>query len=206
MLPFGTEVALTLSGVDGEVHFAGVVRCLLGSGRAAVRLDELSKLRVLRAGQVLSIAYVRAGEAKYEGTTSVWSVDVENSLVVLTPPQTTGRRQDRRFVRVSHPVRVKVTVFDAAGAAAWSGHARAKDVSAGGLCLPLPLDLELGTSLHCSFELPGRAGRVMVDAVAVIVRNDGPTYGVEFVSLGRAVEQQLVAAVSWLLLKPRVGV
>jgi c-di-GMP-binding flagellar brake protein YcgR len=206
MLPFGAAVALTLSRPDGDVSLAGTVRCLLGGGRIAVQLEDPSQFPLLAENQSLVIHYVRPGEAKYVGTTSVWTLDDEHAIVMLTAPETTGRRQDRRFVRVSHPVRVRVTVLGDDDTGVWSGTARANDVSAGGLCIALPADLKMGTRLHCRFELPGRNAQVVVETLAVVVRNSDNTYGVEFTALHRSVEQQLVAAVSWLQLKPRVGV
>jgi c-di-GMP-binding flagellar brake protein YcgR len=206
MLPFGAAVDLTLTRSNGDVSIAGTVCCLLGGGRFAVQIDDPSQLAVLRESQVLTVRYVRPGEAKYVGTTTVSSLDEEHAIVMLTAPHTTGRRQDRRFVRVTHPVRVRITVFDEDGEGVWSGSTRAKDVSAGGLCLSLPTEIAIGAKLHCRFEVPGRTGQVTVDTFALVVRNCDQTYGVEFVALGRSVEQQLVAAVSWLQLKPRVGV
>jgi c-di-GMP-binding flagellar brake protein YcgR len=178
----------------------------LGAGRFAVQLEKPSQIPMLRVGQQLTIGYVRPGEAKYMGITSVWSIDAEHSIAVLTPPETTGRRQDRRFVRVSHSVRVRVTVFDQDNLAVWSGTTKAKDLSAGGLCLGLPANLAVGTKLNCCFEVPGRSSKLTVYTPAVVVRNCDQTYGVQFVGLAAAVERQLVAAVSWLQLSPRVGV
>jgi hypothetical protein len=206
MLPFGAAVTLTVSEPDGDVRVAGTVCCLLGGGRFAVQLDEPSQFPMLPVGQASVIRFIRPGEAKYVGTTSVWALEEDNAIVILTPPHTTGRRQDRRVVRVAHPVRVRVTVFDDDGEGVWSGTSRAKDVSAGGLCIGLPTSLEVGTKLHCRFEVPGRNAQVTVDTFALVVRNCDHTYGVEFVALGSSVEQQLVAAVSWLQMRPRVGV
>jgi hypothetical protein len=195
-----------MSGPTGEVSLAGEVRFVLAGGRFAVQLNEPEVFPAVFVGQVLTIRYVRPGEAKYVGTTSVWSIDEEHAIVVLTAPKTTGRRQDRHFVRVTHSVRVQVTVLDGDGAAVWSGTTRAKDVSAGGLCLGLPAELTVGTRLRCRFDVPSRTGPVTVETEAQVVRNCDHTYGVEFLALGAALERQLVAAVSWMQLKPRVGV
>ena len=206
MLPFGTAVALTLVTAHQETRFAGEVRYVLGGGRFAVQLDKPSQLPSLAVGQSLAIAYFRPGEAKYEGTTSVWSIDAEHAIAVLTAPETPGRLQDRRFVRVSQAVKVRVTVVDQDDQVVWSGTTRAKDLSAGGLCLGLPANLAIGTRLNCWFEVPRRGGQVTVDTTAVVVRKSDQTYGVAFLSLKPSVEQQLVAAVSWLQLRPRVAV
>jgi hypothetical protein len=204
MLAFGAEVRLAMPSEHGVATVSAHVCCLLDHGRFAVQLDQPELLPTHFVGQTLSIDYSNRGDAQYSGETSIYSINLKTNTLILTEPRTVGRRQNRTFVRVAYPVLVRVIAFDDDDGVFWSGSARVRDVSAGGLCLTLPIELPITARLNCRFELRGRNGAVSVDTMARVVRNCVGTYGVQFTGITDSLEQQLVAAVSFLQLSTRV--
>jgi c-di-GMP-binding flagellar brake protein YcgR len=81
----------------------------------------------------------------------------------------------RRYLRIS--CNISVRVFHGAKYTDGRGH----DIGTGGMAIYVPLDIDVGSSINLSFQLP--CSRMVLGVRALVRNRDGFRYGVEFADL-----------------------
>lgn len=181
---------------------------------ATASLDRVAPVAVTR-GVPLHGQFPRPGDASYVFTSEVLAVDDDAgpNLVRFAFPARIERVQSRRDVRLTtaFPVGVAVAgprrLVAVDDGPAWR-HARAVDLSAGGLGVLALGSLDPGATVMTRWDLPSRSGDVRMEVRAKVVRTVDSAepdalgrrrYGLEFVDLPSSEQQHIVEAVLFQL-------
>lgn len=175
---------LVLYSVDGDLFSAGLV--------PPRRVD---------------IEYSVPGDATYRAAGLVTSAEQRDGRVVVRLVEPPARVQARKFVRLDVAMPVRLALVGADRETTPLGTFPGNDLSAGGLALRVSADhaLTVDDVVSCSFELPTRQGPLAVMTDATVVRRQGTDCGLAFAALAPRLEQAIVAAINWQLVRRRVA-
>lgn len=204
MVTLGATVLVSMP--DGSGVVARVEETTATEMRLATVPGELAACG-MEPGQKVSVEYTVVGDATYRTDAIVTMTDGADGRLVIRQVDTPVRVQARRFVRLDVALKVRLSLIRSDREQRVIGTFAGNDLSAGGLSLRLPAEHEVPVDsvVSCCFDLPTRQGPLTVMTDAVVVRRDGEDCGLAFKPLAPRLEQAIVAAVNWHIVRRRVA-